>query len=104
MKAILLKKDIEQKLTRSIQRYLIENFGEDIGQLKASLFLKYCLEEIAPSVYNLAIAERGLTLLPEGFLRPLETDALTRIGRLVAAGVYARMWGEDIVEIGRAHV
>ncbi len=49
------------------------------------------------AAYNLAIAEHGLSLLPEGFLRPVETDALTRIGRLVAAGVWARMSGEDMV-------
>jgi uncharacterized protein (DUF2164 family) len=54
---IKLPKDTEQKLTHSIQRYLGEHLGEDIGELKASLFLKFCLEEIAPSVYNQAIAE-----------------------------------------------
>ena len=54
---IKLSKDTEQKLTRSIQRYMTENFGDDIGELKASLFLKYCLEEIAPVVYNQAIAD-----------------------------------------------
>ncbi|BDU73755.1 DUF2164 domain-containing protein [Mesoterricola silvestris] len=54
---IKLPKDVEQRLTASIRRYLDENLGEDVGDLKASLFLKYCLEEIAPSVYNLAIAD-----------------------------------------------
>ena len=54
---IKLHKDTEQKLTRSIQRYMTENFGEDIGELKASLFLKFCLEELAPTVYNRAIAD-----------------------------------------------
>ena len=53
---IKLPKDTEHKLTRSIQRYMTENFGDDIGELKASLFLKFCLEEIAPTVYNRAIA------------------------------------------------
>jgi uncharacterized protein (DUF2164 family) len=36
---------------------MTENYGEDIGELKASLFLKFCLEEIAPTVYNQAIAD-----------------------------------------------
>ena len=54
---IKLPKDTEQKLTHSIQRYMTENFGDDIGELKASLFLKFCLEEIAPTVYNRAIAD-----------------------------------------------
>jgi len=54
---IKLPKDTEQKLVRSIQRYMTESTGSDIGELKAALFLKYCLEEIAPTVYNLAISD-----------------------------------------------
>jgi len=54
---ITLPKDLEQQLTGSVRRYLTENFGEDVGDLKAALFLKFCLEEIAPSVYNQAIAD-----------------------------------------------
>lgn len=54
---IKLPKATEQKLAQSIQRYMSENFGEDIGELKATLFLRYCLEEIAPSVYNQAISD-----------------------------------------------
>jgi uncharacterized protein (DUF2164 family) len=54
---IQLPKDTEQKLIHSVQRYMAENFGEEIGELKASLLLKFCLEEIAPSVYNRAIAD-----------------------------------------------
>lgn len=54
---IKLPKDLETRLTRSVRRYLTETFGEDVGELKASLFLKFCLEEISPSVYNLAIAD-----------------------------------------------
>jgi len=57
---ISLPKPVEQKLTTSVRRYLAEAFGEDVGDLKASLFLKFCLEEIAPSVYNQAFAhEQG---------------------------------------------
>lgn len=54
---IKLPKDLEQRLTASIRRYITENLGEDAGDLKASMFLKFCLEEIAPSVYNQAIAD-----------------------------------------------
>ena len=54
---ITLPKDLEQQLTGSIRRYMTENFGEDVGELKAALFLKFCLEEIAPSVYNQAIGD-----------------------------------------------
>jgi len=54
---IKLPKHLEQKMCASIQRYVSENFGEDIGELKAASFLKFCLEEIAPSVYNKAISD-----------------------------------------------
>jgi uncharacterized protein (DUF2164 family) len=57
MMEIKLPKDVEQKLIASIQRYMTENFGDDIGVLKASLFLRYCLEEIAPCAYNQAISD-----------------------------------------------
>ncbi len=46
---------------------------------------------------NLAIAEHGLGLLPEPFVTRGGDDPLHRIGQRVCAGVYARMWGEDLV-------
>lgn len=54
---IKLPKDTEQKLAHSIQRYLEENLGTEIGELKAQLFLKFCLEEVGACVYNQAIAD-----------------------------------------------
>ena len=54
---IELTKEVEQALTASIRRYVSENMENDIGDLQASLFLKYCLEEIGPCVYNSAIAD-----------------------------------------------
>lgn len=44
---------------------------------------------------NLAIARHGLTLLPRPFMDLIGLDPLTRISRLVCAGVYARMSGAD---------
>jgi uncharacterized protein (DUF2164 family) len=54
---IELTKEVQQALTASIRRYVSENMENDIGDLQASLFLKYCLEEIGPCVYNSAIAD-----------------------------------------------
>jgi uncharacterized protein (DUF2164 family) len=54
---IKLKKQIKQKSIESIKRYFKESIGEEIGDLKASLFLDFCLQEICPSVYNQAIAD-----------------------------------------------
>jgi L-cysteine desulfidase len=51
---------------------------------------------------NLAIARHGLTLFPKPFMDLIGTDALTRISRLVCAGVFARMSGEDFVVMSLA--
>ena len=53
--AIKLSKGKERQLIKSIKRYFEENLDEEIGDLKASLFLEFCLQEICPSVYNQAI-------------------------------------------------
>lgn len=47
------------------------------------------------SKLNLKIAEHGLGLFPESFIKMTRSDPLTHIASLVCAGVYARMCGED---------
>lgn len=54
---IKLSKETKQQLVKSIQRYFEVELGEEIGELKASQLLDFCLQEIAPSVYNQAIAD-----------------------------------------------
>ena len=54
---IQLTKETERQLVGSIQRYLGEAFGEEVGQLKAELCLRFFLEEVAPTVYNQGIAD-----------------------------------------------
>lgn len=44
---------------------------------------------------NMAISRHGLSLLPDDFLSLPQDDSLSSISRMVCAGVYARMWGED---------
>ena len=41
----------------SIKRYFAEELEQDVGELKAGLLLEFILKEIAPSVYNGAIAD-----------------------------------------------
>ncbi len=41
----------------SIRRYFGEDLDQDIGDLKAGLILEFFMKEIAPSVYNGAIAD-----------------------------------------------
>lgn len=55
--AIKLSKVTKQQLIKSIKRYFEEKLDEEIGDLKASLFLDFCLQEICPSVYNQAIID-----------------------------------------------
>jgi len=55
--AIELPKETEEKLIASIKQYLLEHLDLDAGDLKASLLLKYVLQEIAPSIYNQAILD-----------------------------------------------
>lgn len=54
---IHLNKELEKKCISSIQQYFTENLGGDIGELKAFLLLRFFTEEIAPSVYNMAIGD-----------------------------------------------
>ena len=54
---IKLQKDTEKYLLVSIKRFVAENMDAEIGDLKASLVLEFCVREIGPSIYNQAIAD-----------------------------------------------
>lgn len=54
---IKLPKNQEQRLAASMRRFLQEELGEAAGDLKAALLLRFVLEEIAPAVYNQAVAD-----------------------------------------------
>jgi uncharacterized protein (DUF2164 family) len=41
----------------SIKRYFAEEMDEEIGELRASLLLDFCLREIGSIVYNIAISD-----------------------------------------------
>ena len=43
-----LEKQQVEEIVPSIQRYISEEFGEEIGNLKAELLLDYFIKEIAP--------------------------------------------------------
>ncbi len=55
--AIKLSKEVENRLVGSIRRYCAENMDEEMGELKAKLFLDFCVREIGPSIYNQAVAD-----------------------------------------------
>lgn len=54
---IALRPDTRKQLIASLKRYAAENLDEEIGDLKAGLFLDFCLAEVGAVVYNQAIAD-----------------------------------------------
>jgi uncharacterized protein (DUF2164 family) len=54
---IELPKDARAQAIASIERYFRENMEEKIGNVAAGGLLSYFLEEIAPLVYNQAVAD-----------------------------------------------
>ncbi len=54
---IKLRKEVEDQLVGSLRRYWKQEEDEDLGELRAKLFLKFILQEVGPSVYNQAIAD-----------------------------------------------
>ena len=54
---ISLPDDSRKQSIASLKRYCAEELDQEIGDLKAALLLDFILKEIAPSVYNGAIAD-----------------------------------------------
>ncbi|HEY5799611.1 MAG TPA: DUF2164 domain-containing protein [Burkholderiaceae bacterium] len=52
-----LNKEDRDEAVASLQRYVAENFDEPIGNVAAGALLGFFLEEIAPLVYNQAVAD-----------------------------------------------
>ena len=55
--AITLSQEARKQLIASIKRYFDEEMDEELGDLRAGRILHYVLKEIAPTVYNQAIAD-----------------------------------------------
>lgn len=54
---IKLGPEEEKRLRQSIQRFVAEEYGASLGDLGAATFLRFCLAELGPSIYNQAIAD-----------------------------------------------
>ncbi len=54
---IELDKDVRDRAIASLQRYFTENLDEPIGNLQAGALLNFFVDEIAPAIYNAAIAD-----------------------------------------------
>lgn len=54
---VKLEAETERYLLTSIKRFFAEELDEEIGDLKAMSVLDYFTREVAPSIYNQAIAD-----------------------------------------------
>ena len=52
-----LAEETEKRLVASIKRFFEEEMDEPVGDLKAMRVLDFFVREVAPSVYNQAIAD-----------------------------------------------
>ena len=59
---VALSDDATNKAIGSIRRYFSEQLDQEVGELQARLLLEFVLKEIAPSIYNAAIAEAQIYL------------------------------------------
>jgi len=55
--AIKLNAESRARFIASIRRYAAEGLDDEIGDLKASLFLDFVLAEMGPTLYNQAISD-----------------------------------------------
>ena len=55
--AIELNAEQKKRALASIKTFASQELDQDLGDLKAGLVLEFILKEIAPSVYNQAIAD-----------------------------------------------
>ena len=58
-----IQDDIRKRMVASIRRYYEQEMEEEIGDLQAGFLLDYLLKEIAPTVYNQAIADAQAWML-----------------------------------------
>ena len=56
-KSITISDDARKQATAALRAYFVEHLEEEIGDLKAGLLLDFVLTEVAPTVYNQAIAD-----------------------------------------------
>jgi len=52
-----LSPETRDRLLASIKRFAAEDLEVEMGDLKALLFLEFCLKGIGPTIYNQAVAD-----------------------------------------------
>jgi len=69
---------------------------DELMRMAASLGPDELASLRAGAEMNVAIARHGTSLLPESFMKAADEVSRAGVSLLVCAGVYARMWGEDM--------
>lgn len=54
---IEMSRDTRQQAVASIERWFLEERGEKVGNIAAGALLGFFMEEIAPCIYNQAVAD-----------------------------------------------
>ena len=54
---IALSEETADKIVASLKRYFREQHEEELGDLQARLLLDFIMKDVAPSIYNIAIAD-----------------------------------------------
>ena len=55
--SITIADEARKRAVASLKRYLDEEFDEEVGDLKAGLFVDFLLEELGPTIYNRAMLD-----------------------------------------------
>lgn len=85
-----------------LRRHLAETSFEDLLALSKTITSDDVDTLLEGARRNQAIAHHGLTLFPRRFFQAMGDDSVSRLSRLVFAGVYARMSGEDFTVMSLA--
>jgi len=72
---IKIEKEKKQKLVKEIQAYFIDNYEEEIGELKAELLIDFLIEKVGKEVYNQALYDSKYWFKKK--LEDLESDFFT---------------------------
>ena len=72
---VKIEKEKKQKLVKEIQAYFIDNYEEEIGELKAELLIDFLIEKVGKEVYNQALYDSKYWFKKK--LEDLESDFFT---------------------------
>lgn len=72
---IKIEKEKKEKLVKEIQAYFIDNYDEEIGELKAELLIDFLAEKVGSEIYNQALADSKYWFKKK--LEDLESDFFT---------------------------